>query len=242
MDFPHSVPNVALLDGRFTDGNPLVGIPASRDPAAWANAVTDEILNVIRAAELEPEEGRVDQLSEAVARIVANAATEATQEQAEAGEDGTRKMTPRRVFQALRSVLANATEVLRGTLRIGTQDEVDAGELDSVAVTPKKLRWGFSISLASNGYIVFPTWLGGLIIQWVVHPGRSGINSVPLPIAFVSTVFVVAPFDVLSTYDAGSVVTHAWVRDGSDQRAAVLVASASSSSTGDYLGLIAIGK
>lgn len=72
--------------------------------------------------------------------LVEGAATEATQVEAEAGENGTRKMTPRRVFQALRSAAANATETLRGVLRIGTQEEADAGELDTVAVTPKKLR------------------------------------------------------------------------------------------------------
>lgn len=203
MDFPHSVPNVALLDGRFTDGNPLVGIPASRDPAAWANAVTDEILNVIRAAELEPEEGRVDQLSEAVARIVANAATEATQEQAEAGEDGTRKMTPRRVFQALRAALANATEALRGTLRIGTQAEVDAGASDSVAVTPKKLRWGFSISLGVNSSIFFPTWLGGLVLMWGEATANTGNGRVvTFPVAFPNACKFATPGRISSSTSA----------------------------------------
>lgn len=70
MDFPHSVPNVALLNGRFTDGNPLVGISASRDPAAWANAVTDEILNVIRAADMTPAEAEVDQLLRGINTLI----------------------------------------------------------------------------------------------------------------------------------------------------------------------------
>lgn len=39
--------------------------------------------------------------------LVEDAATEATQEEAEEGANGTRKMTPRRVFQALRSPLAS---------------------------------------------------------------------------------------------------------------------------------------
>ena len=77
--------------------------------------------------------------------LVEDAATEATQAEAEAGENGTRKMTPRRVFQALRSAAANASETLRGVLRIGTQAEIDAGESAAVAVTPRTLMKGAGI-------------------------------------------------------------------------------------------------
>lgn len=64
----------------------------------------------------------------------------ATQPEAEAGANNVKRMTPLRVLQAIRSAAANASETLRGVLRIGTQEEVNAGVLDNVAVTPKTLR------------------------------------------------------------------------------------------------------
>ncbi|MFW9082408.1 phage tail protein [Pseudomonas sp. P2757] len=75
---------------------------------------------------------------------------------------------------ALAALATQATEIKLGTAKIATQALTDAGADDATIVTPKKLRWGFSSFFANNGFIVFPSWLGGLIIQWV---GTTNLGS-----------------------------------------------------------------
>ncbi|MGY2137769.1 phage tail-collar fiber domain-containing protein [Pseudomonas reactans] len=75
-----------------------------------------------------------------------------------------------------------ATEEIYGIARVATQQQADAGADDNAFITSKKLRWGFALQLAANGYIVFPTWLGGLIWQW--GTAQPSANTLSFPIAF----------------------------------------------------------
>ncbi|MDG4813616.1 hypothetical protein P8629_11450, partial [Hydrogenovibrio sp. 3SP14C1] len=87
-----------------------------------------------------------------------------------------------------------------------TQAQTDAGADDTVAVTPKKLRWGFSISLTQNGYMIFPSWMGGLIIQWglVVVNETIAANTYYVDNVIFPTTFPSALFAVLSSLSTGN--------------------------------------
>ena len=70
MDYPKSVPSVGLVNGKFVDENPVTGQVGSLISSEWGNAVTDELLNVIRAGGEEPAEAEHDQLLAAIKAIV----------------------------------------------------------------------------------------------------------------------------------------------------------------------------
>ena len=66
----------------------------------------------------------------------------------------------------LNAAATQATEAMVGGAKVATQLQTNTGADDTTIVTPKKLRLGFSTFFATNGYIAFPQWLGGLVIQW----------------------------------------------------------------------------
>ncbi|MBC3453131.1 phage tail-collar fiber domain-containing protein [Pseudomonas mosselii] len=96
---------------------------------------------------------------------------------------------------ALAPLAGQATEINLGTIKLATQAEVNAGVVDSVAVTPKKLRWGFSMSFGANGYIIFPSWLGGLIIQYGSSANTTESVDISFPVAFPNRCVWVAATD-----------------------------------------------
>lgn len=71
MDFPKSVPGVGLINGQFIDENTTTGQPGSLIPSVWGNSVTHEILSVLEAAGIKPDELKTNQLAEAISKIVA---------------------------------------------------------------------------------------------------------------------------------------------------------------------------
>ncbi len=84
---------------------------------------------------------------------------------------------------ALTALAAQATEINQGTAKVATDAQMLDGANDAVMATPRKLRKGFAVSLLANGYVAFPSWLGGLIFQWGTSGAIAGNASANIPYA-----------------------------------------------------------
>lgn len=121
-------------------------------------------------------------------------AAAATQAEVDAGTDDSKFVTALKLMNWVKQ----AGESVLGMLKVATQAQTNAGAADDVAVTPKKLRAGFAASFATAGYLAFPTWMGGLIIQWgSIFVTANSTATGSLPIAFPT-----AAFQGVCTYDS----------------------------------------
>lgn len=113
---------------------------------------------------------------------------QASQQDAETGTNTWKWMSPIRVFQAIAAKVVQATESVLGIAKVATQTQTNEGTDDTVMVTPKKLRWGVSYLIASNGYLALPVWLGSFIVQWgtatITTNSTGGTATVSLPYSY----------------------------------------------------------
>lgn len=147
-------PSVVLATRTYVDDSIHAVLPPNKWQGTYTKVTTDkrgvvisgEHPNTLAGYEIEP---------------ASQAEAEAAQQQ-----DNSKPMTALRVWQAIAKAIPQATETVLGRLKLATQAQVNAGIDDKVAVTPKKLRLGFTLYSLVNGYITFPSWLGGITLQW----------------------------------------------------------------------------
>lgn len=99
--------------------------------------------------------------------------------------------------------VVSADESTEGLVTRASDAESISGINDTKFLTPKKLRLGFSVSLTQpNGYITFPSWMGGLIIQWarIFVPADSN-TTWSYPISFPSATLALQA-TLAGTFDA----------------------------------------
>ncbi len=99
--------------------------------------------------------------------------------------------------QMVTVIYTGAAYMLVSGYGIATDTEVQAGTDTSKIVTSGRLynalsalatKAGFAISLTTNGYIKFPSWLGGVIFQWGVLGDASWVantfRTINYPVTF----------------------------------------------------------
>lgn len=84
-----------------------------------------------------------------------------------------------------------ATETVAGIAEICTDAELLAGSSDTVVATPLKLRLGFAVSIGTRGYVAFPTWLGGVVIQWGKETIATSGTVINFPLATMANCYSV---------------------------------------------------
>lgn len=205
MDYPKSQPGVNLLNGKFTDGNPLLGIPASRDPAKWANDVTDELLGVLVEADLQPDEANTAQLREAIKVIASSASLQLLQ---------------------MFGVGGNAQEWPHETLDVATQPTGFYRAASNVAGAPYEGYWGVRVEKAPDGDYARQgiydmnntaayyerTFTGGVKGPWVRQITSAGLGTSSEMAAGTSEVKPPSIAAVMSLFAKRSFATHDFVR------------------------------
>lgn len=109
---------------------------------------------------------------------------------------------------ALAALAAQATEINQGTAKVATAAQMLDSANDVVMATPKKLRLGFAASLTPNGYMVFPSWLGGLVVQWGLSASIPDDSKITVPF---NLQFPTEAFAVIVSNQQPTVVNGAWV-------------------------------
>ncbi|RSC26457.1 hypothetical protein EGT09_08530 [Pseudomonas putida] len=120
------------------------------------------------------------------------------------GNNTEKVVTPKTLAQRLGNFLRQAREDDYGVVRLATLDELVAGTNQEKVVTPGKIRYGVSWLFGARGHFAFPTWLGGMVINWGLETGIptavDGAGEVgPVRDVTLSLAFPQEGFGVLAT-------------------------------------------
>jgi hypothetical protein len=138
--------------------------------------------------------------------------------------------------------ITSASDTSEGLVERATDAETITGVDDTRFLTPKKLRLGFSINLANDGHIAFPTWMGGLIINWgsvyvADQTQQTSFFSKPFPTAMLQAVCSPVALGISGTTYAQK-STYSWINNGN---ISIGIQSARDGSSGATVSWFAIG-
>ncbi|MFW9080377.1 gp53-like domain-containing protein [Pseudomonas sp. P2757] len=178
MDYPKSMPGIGLVNSRFVDENPITGTPGSLIPAEWGNALTEEVLSVIKGAGIEPTEGLNNQLLEALRGQ--------TLFETPAQFDASQKVATTEFVQRALGSLAGQTNYV-GEVALSL---ADVGKL-SIFTGPSTVTLPEWSRVPPGGLVSLVASSGGLTVKARSGESLSTINGAPsTSLAFVGGSFV----------------------------------------------------
>ncbi len=99
-----------------------------------------------------------------------------------AGADDTRFVTAKKL--AAWFATKTASYAAAGIAAFADATELKNGSSETKMLSPAVIKFGFVMLKAANGYIVFPAWLGGFIIQWGTTWISNGLTVVSYPLTY----------------------------------------------------------
>jgi hypothetical protein len=169
----HRIDTSGNVDNRFHPGNPATGQQATLVDQDWLNAVQEEIVNVILAANIDLEKGINDQLAAAIVALIAGVV----------GDGSGAVPTTRQVLTSgLLSGGGNLAADRTISLFAATLAEVAAQIRNDVVVTPAGLAGLISWSTVGSAIIcqIGP----GRIVGFTSSAGGNGTTVITLPVTF----------------------------------------------------------
>ena len=171
----HRIDTNGSVDGLFQEGNPNTGQQATQLGAAWFNDIQENLLGILAAAAIGPVKGDWTQLADAIVALVAGSV----------GTGGGEVPTTR-IVAGGGLVTGGGNLAVDRTLTVtaATPEEVSAGVLDTVVVTPLSVA---GLIGATFGGSTLQLRLGPVLVQLFAGVAGANANTVlTLPLAFAT--------------------------------------------------------
>lgn len=173
-------PTTARPQGAFKNRSAPGAKDGSYLERDWANDWDGFFGSLLRSAGMTPngtpDTALASQYFDALSSLGLRQATEdsigvaaiATNGDMATQSNDTKIVTPQKLTSWFNTKLASYLD--KGITSFATSGEVITGEAEDKSVSPATIRFGFQVLKAQTGYIKFPNWLGGLIVQWTKTP------------------------------------------------------------------------
>ena len=207
------------LNNTFVAEDPTINRPPTEITAEWLNAVQAELIAACTADGAAVDSTKVDQLAKVILsriRIFAAGAALPVQDVGPIWHSDYKSVM---TWNGVTYVAVTLTEANNPAHDDDSTRPVSSGWLRR-ALSNIAIGAGFLFNTGSAGYIRFPTWLGGLLIQWgEAVNGSGGFQSQTFPLAFPNACLQIAAFPWNNTNGLSSYMV--WVGDNGVANSAV---------------------